>query len=66
MTAKLAFTCGDPAGVGPEIIEAWLATHPDEAAGVAVIGPARWLGDTRNGGGEDRGGLGRVCRGAGP
>jgi 4-hydroxythreonine-4-phosphate dehydrogenase len=43
MTAKLAFTCGDPAGVGPEIIEAWLATHPDEAAGVAVIGPARWL-----------------------
>ncbi len=43
MTAKLAFTCGDPAGVGPEIIEAWLATHQDEAAGVAVIGPARWL-----------------------
>jgi len=43
MTAKLAFTCGDPAGVGPEIIESWLATHPDEAAGVAVIGPARWL-----------------------
>lgn len=43
MTAKLAFTCGDPAGVGPEIIEAWLATHRDEAAGVAVIGPARWL-----------------------
>ncbi len=43
MTAKLAFTCGDPAGVGSEIIESWLATHPDEAAGVAVIGPARWL-----------------------
>jgi len=39
----LAFTCGDPAGVGPEIIAAWLATHPAEAADVAVIGPARWL-----------------------
>lgn len=39
----LAFTCGDPAGVGPEIIAAWLAAHPAEAAGVAVIGPARWL-----------------------
>ena len=39
----LAFTCGDPAGVGPEIIAAWLAAHPDEAAGVTVIGPARWL-----------------------
>ena len=44
MSAKLAFTCGDPAGVGPEIIAAWLAAHPDEAAEVAVIGPARWLG----------------------
>jgi 4-hydroxythreonine-4-phosphate dehydrogenase len=39
----LAFTCGDPAGVGPEIIAAWLAAHPAEAADVAVIGPARWL-----------------------
>ena len=43
MTAKLAFTCGDPAGVGPEVIETWLAAHRDEAADVAVIGPTRWL-----------------------
>ena len=43
MPGKLAFTCGDPAGIGPEIIAAWLAAHPAEAAGVAVIGPARWL-----------------------
>jgi 4-hydroxythreonine-4-phosphate dehydrogenase len=41
--AKLAFTCGDPAGVGPEIIAAWLAAHAEEARDVAVIGPARWL-----------------------
>ena len=40
---KLAITCGDPAGVGPEIIAAWLAANPAEHAGVAVIGPARWL-----------------------
>ena len=40
---RLAFTCGDPAGVGPEIIAAWLAAHPDEAGGVAAVGPARWL-----------------------
>ena len=40
---KLAFTCGDPAGVGPEIVAAWLKAHPQEAAGVAVIGPAGWL-----------------------
>jgi 4-hydroxythreonine-4-phosphate dehydrogenase len=42
-TGKLAITCGDPAGVGPEIIAAWLAAHPTEAVGVAVLGPARWL-----------------------
>jgi len=41
--SRLALTCGDPAGVGPEIIAAWLVAHPDEARDVAVIGPARWL-----------------------
>lgn len=40
---KLAFTCGDPAGVGPEIIAGWLTAHKMEAPHVAVIGPARWL-----------------------
>jgi 4-hydroxythreonine-4-phosphate dehydrogenase len=43
MPAKLAFTCGDPAGVGPEIIASWLTAHPDEATDVAVIGPRKWL-----------------------
>ncbi|HEY0863228.1 MAG TPA: 4-hydroxythreonine-4-phosphate dehydrogenase PdxA [Lacunisphaera sp.] len=43
MSAKLAFTCGDPAGVGPEIIASWLAAHPGEAPDVAVLGPAKWL-----------------------
>lgn len=43
MTAKLAITCGDPAGVGPEIIAGWLASHRDEAKEIAVLGPARWL-----------------------
>jgi len=40
---RLAFTCGDPAGIGPEIIAAWLADHPEEARDVAVIGPVSWL-----------------------
>ena len=35
MAARLALTCGDPAGVGPEIIAAWLAAHPAEAKDVA-------------------------------
>lgn len=39
----LALTCGDPAGIGPEIIAAWLQANSGEAAQVAVIGPARWL-----------------------
>jgi len=41
--SRLAITCGDPAGIGPEIIAGWLVAHPAAAAGVAVIGPARWL-----------------------
>jgi 4-hydroxythreonine-4-phosphate dehydrogenase len=43
MPAKLAITCGDPAGVGPEIIASWLIARPDEARDVALIGPAHWL-----------------------
>lgn len=42
-TGKLAITCGDPAGVGPEIIAAWLVANPAEAPTVAAVGPARWL-----------------------
>lgn len=41
--SPLVFTCGDPAGVGPEIIATWLAAHPAERESVAVVGPARWL-----------------------
>lgn len=43
MSKQLAITCGDPAGVGPEIIAAWLAQHATESREVAVIGPAKWL-----------------------
>lgn len=42
-TTKLAITCGDPAGVGPEVIAGWLRAHEAEAREVVVIGPARWL-----------------------
>lgn len=44
MKPKLAFTCGDPAGVGPEIIQSWLKAHAEEAPDVAVIGPSQWIG----------------------
>ncbi|MDO8541088.1 MAG: 4-hydroxythreonine-4-phosphate dehydrogenase PdxA [Opitutaceae bacterium] len=43
MNRTLAFTCGDPAGVGPEIIASWLKSHSAEAADVTLIGPAAWL-----------------------
>ena len=42
MGSRLAITCGDPAGIGPEVAAAWVAAHPGEAGDVAVIGPARW------------------------
>jgi 4-hydroxythreonine-4-phosphate dehydrogenase len=42
--ARLAFTCGDPAGVGPEVISSWLAAATrEEAASVEIYGPSRWL-----------------------
>jgi 4-hydroxythreonine-4-phosphate dehydrogenase len=53
--SKLAITCGDPAGVGPEIIARWLSgagearlsTGSDgdrmPPSDIAVLGPARWL-----------------------
>ena len=49
MATKLAFTCGDPAGVGPEIVAAWLAANPAEAKDIAVIGPPRWLAALQTG-----------------
>ncbi len=39
----LAFTCGDPAGVGPELIARWLEDNPSARSGVSVIGPEAWL-----------------------
>jgi 4-hydroxythreonine-4-phosphate dehydrogenase len=42
-SSNLALTCGDPAGVGPEIIATWLKSQPEAAQDVAVVGPARWL-----------------------
>jgi len=43
MTPRLALTCGDPSGVGPELAASWLrelgARHPE----VVPVGPASWL-----------------------
>ncbi|GHB89620.1 PdxA family dehydrogenase [Cerasicoccus arenae] len=39
----LAITCGDPSGVGPEIIECWLQRNPDRLNDVCLIGPKNWL-----------------------
>jgi 4-hydroxythreonine-4-phosphate dehydrogenase len=46
---RLALTCGDPAGVGPEIVAAWLAANRADLGDVAVIGPALWLGSLPEG-----------------
>ncbi|MDP0500139.1 MAG: 4-hydroxythreonine-4-phosphate dehydrogenase PdxA [Verrucomicrobiota bacterium JB022] len=46
MSKPLALTCGDPAGVGPEIIQSWLAELPaDQRDDIVVLGPADWLSD---------------------
>jgi 4-hydroxythreonine-4-phosphate dehydrogenase len=42
-TLPIALTCGDPAGVGPEIIARWLKENPEWAARVCPVGPESWL-----------------------
>jgi 4-hydroxythreonine-4-phosphate dehydrogenase len=39
----IAVTCGDPAGVGPELLASWLKENPAHAASVVPIGPADWI-----------------------
>jgi 4-hydroxythreonine-4-phosphate dehydrogenase len=41
--SPIAITCGDPAGVGPELVAGWLQAHPELAASVVPIGPADWI-----------------------
>jgi 4-hydroxythreonine-4-phosphate dehydrogenase len=43
LNERIAITCGDPSGIGPEIISSWLSSHSGELEGVAVLGPALWL-----------------------
>ncbi len=39
----IAITCGDPAGIGPELIEALFTGNPELAQDALVIGPHDWL-----------------------
>lgn len=39
----IALTCGDPAGIGPEIIARWLEGNSEWASRVCPIGPESWL-----------------------
>lgn len=39
----LALTCGDPSGIGPEIIARHLQSHPQDASKIVPVGPQRWL-----------------------
>ncbi|MCH2154504.1 MAG: 4-hydroxythreonine-4-phosphate dehydrogenase PdxA [Opitutales bacterium] len=38
----IAVTCGDPAGVGPEVIAHWLADNPQHHNDICIIGPSHW------------------------
>ena len=41
--SKIAITSGDPAGVGPEIIEKWVKENHSLLESVCLIGPSTWL-----------------------
>ena len=38
----LAITCGDPAGIGPEVVASALRKDPDRGKSCVLIGPASW------------------------
>ena len=40
---RLAITCGDPAGVGPELVAEWACKHRSGARHVTLLGPESWL-----------------------
>ncbi len=40
---KIAITCGDPAGVGPEIIYDWWIKNKEKRENCIIIGPEKWL-----------------------
>lgn len=46
---KIAITCGDPAGVGPEIIYDWWSNCAQERGSVVILGPKRWLRQFKGG-----------------
>lgn len=46
MTAKIIIACGDPAGVGPEVIAQWAAANPEMGRETILVGPRGWLEET--------------------
>jgi len=40
---RIAVTCGDPAGVGPELIARCLQDGIEGEADLSIIGPPSWL-----------------------
>ena len=41
--APIAVTCGDPSGVGPELIARWLLEEPEWRERICPVGPRSWL-----------------------
>ncbi|MGB0371482.1 MAG: 4-hydroxythreonine-4-phosphate dehydrogenase PdxA [Opitutales bacterium] len=39
---RIAITCGDPAGVGPEVIASWIKNHPEYHSEICILGPHHW------------------------
>lgn len=44
---RIAITCGDPAGVGPEVIASWVRKNPHLHDQICLIGPDHWLRQNR-------------------
>jgi len=45
--SKIAITCGDPAGVGPELVKRCLAEYLEADAQFTLVGPQYWIDEVR-------------------
>lgn len=47
-TSRIAITCGDPAGVGPELVKQCLSQELDGKARFTLVGPKYWIDEVSN------------------
>ena len=48
ISPRIAITCGDPAGVGPELVRKCFSSRKKHDAEFTLIGPQKWIDEVRS------------------